>query len=175
MNFANQQMGKFVREKLPDPLTFYQSRGLVLQPGKEWRRTSCEFHMSRRTMFVNMKSGAFVCYGQCGAKGGSVLDYHMAINGISFYKAAKELGAIELNGQPYTGPKRPTRIPAHDLLQLAKKDLYMCATVISAVAQAIKTHPELESSIQPKINANDLQSFFKAAGQIVYVSEISNA
>lgn len=168
-------MGKFIREKLPDPLTFYQDRGLILQPGKKWRSTSCEFHNSKSTMRINMNSGGFTCMGQCGAKGGSVLDYYMAINGVDFYTAAKALGAIEDDGTPYTGPKRPSRIPAHDLLILASSDLYQCSMVVSTLLNAMVVNPEFEKTLEPKINITDLESFFEAAGRVIYVSEISNA
>jgi hypothetical protein len=175
MRWGNQKMGTFVKEKLPDPLSFYQGRGLVLQPGKEWRSTSCEFHISRTTMRINMNSGGFVCMAQCGAKGGSVVDYYMAINGVDFYTAAKALGAIEADGKPYKGPKRPLRIPTHDLLKLVPKELYICSTVVSALSNALIDNPELEEALAPKINFTDLQSFFEAAGKVIYVSEISNA
>lgn len=168
-------MGKFIREKLPDPLTFYQDRGLALQPGKEWRSTSCEFHNSRSTMRINMKSGAFACMAQCGAKGGSVVDYYMAINGVDFYTAAKALGAVEVDGKPYIGPKRQSRIPALELLRLASTDLYKCSMVVSALLHALTENPELEKALAPTITSNDLQSFFGAAGQVIYVAEISNA
>lgn len=168
-------MGKFIREKLPDPLTFYQDRGLVLQPGKEWRSTSCEFHNSRETMRVNMKSGAFICMAQCGAKGGSVVDYYMAINGVDFYTAAKALGAVEVDGKPYIGPKRPSRIPALELLKLASTDLYKCSLVVSALLHALTANRELEKALGLTITSNDLHCFFGAAGQVIYLSEISNA
>jgi len=175
MRWGNQKMGTFVKEKLPDPLSFYQGRGLVLQPGKEWRSTSCEFHNSRGTMRVNMKSGAFACMAQCGAKGGSFVVYYMDINGVDFYSAAKALGAIEVDGKPYIGPKRPSRIPALELLKLASTDLYKCSMVVSALLHVLAENPRLEKALAPTITANDLKSFFGAAGQVIYVSEISNA
>jgi hypothetical protein len=112
---------------------------------------------------------------QCGAKGGSVVDYFMAINGVDFFTAAKALGAIEVDGKPCMRPKRPSRIPAQDLLKLVSTDLYNCSMVVSALLHALTGKPEIEKALAPTITANDLKSFFGAAGQVIYVSEISNA
>ena len=164
-------MGKFVRENLPDPLSYFKARGLVLQPGKNWRRTSCEFHGGRRTMQVNIKTGAFKCMAECGAKGGDVLAYEMATKGCGFVEAAKFLNAFEEDGKPYRGPTRPKKIPALDLISLVRYEMYLSISVVSKIKKILIENTDLRDSLLGEISEDDLLRFFKSVNTLIYVWE----
>ena len=83
----------FDRTLLPDPPAFYEATGLRLDGRGKWRTTACAFHDGSDSMRVNLQTGAFVCMAGCGARGGDVLAYHMALHGGDEVLAAKGLGA----------------------------------------------------------------------------------
>ncbi|MBT9505508.1 CHC2 zinc finger domain-containing protein [Rhodoferax sp.] len=155
-------MGNFIKEQLPDPVSFYESVGLVLQPGKKWRTTRCEFHGSSDSMRVNSDSGAFVCMAGCGAKGGDVLAYHMASNGVGFVEAAKALGAYRDDGKPHQGSAKPSPVPARALLEVAALELTICTMVLADAMNGF-------------INDGDFDRFREATGRVIYISEVANA
>ena len=62
-------MGEFIKDRLPDPVPYYESEGLVLKGRGKWRPTECRFHGSRDSMRINTETGGFVCMAACGAKG----------------------------------------------------------------------------------------------------------
>jgi hypothetical protein len=155
-------MTRFNRANLPEPLSYYEAAGLRLQGRGTWRTTLCEFHGSRSTMRINILTGAFVCMAGCGAKGGDVVDYHRAAHGLGFIDAAKALGAWLDDGVAYTGPTRPTPIPARDLLQLAADELLICVMVLAdALAGRMKDH--------------DFDRLRVAVGRVIFVNEAANA
>jgi hypothetical protein len=164
-------MGKFIRENLPDPLSYYQGRGLVLLPGKEWRFTSCDFHGGRKTMRINVKSGAFKCMAECGAKGGDVIAYEMAIKGCSFVEAAKLLNAYKADGAAYVGPTRPRKIPAGDLISLVRFEMYVSIPFISKIKKILIENAELRDLLLSEINEDDFFRFFKSVSTLVYIWE----
>jgi hypothetical protein len=155
-------MAKFQKHNLPDPISYYESEGLKLDGYTVWRTTKCEFHGGRTTMRINTSNGAFICMAGCGARGGNVLDYHMAAHGMNFKDAAKALGALEDDGQPFTGRYRSSRISAHDLLRVVQIELYVCALVLS-------------DAVHNKMKEADLQRFIDAASFIIYVAEVYSA
>ena len=81
----------FDRNQLPHPEDYYRGCGLRLEGQGKWRTTCCSF-CEYHTMRVNVKSGAYACT-DCGASGGDVLAYHMALHGGDEVLAAKCLGA----------------------------------------------------------------------------------
>ncbi len=84
---------RFERERLPDPLGYFEAEGLRLLGRKAWRSTLCCFHKdSNPSLRVNVETGAYRCMA-CGAKGGDVLAFHRARHGLSFVQAARDLGA----------------------------------------------------------------------------------
>ena len=93
----------FDRERLPDPVTYFEERGLKLSGPRsaKWRTTSCIFHGGSDSMRINVASGAWVCMA-CDEKGGDVLAYEMAATGAEFVDAAKALGAWLDDGKPHT-------------------------------------------------------------------------
>jgi len=85
--------GRFQREALPDPLTYYSAAGLRLIGHGAWRSALCPFHEETRpSLRVRVETGAYRCMG-CGARGGDVLDFHRARHGLSFAQAARDLSA----------------------------------------------------------------------------------
>ncbi|MFY8042310.1 MAG: hypothetical protein ACOVOD_05230, partial [Rhodoferax sp.] len=70
-------MGEFVRDHLPDPVTYFEAEGLTLEGRGPWRTTECRFHGGSDSMRINTVSGSWVCMA-CNAKGGDVLAHCMA-------------------------------------------------------------------------------------------------
>jgi len=91
----------FDRDRLPDPVNYYEGQGLILKGPRstKWKTTRCELHGGGDSMRVNVATGAFRCM-NCGARGGDVLAYHMAESGLEFVEAAKALGAWIEDGKP---------------------------------------------------------------------------
>ena len=89
------------RNRLPDASHFYESVGLELKGPRQskWRTTNCEFHGGSDSMRVNITNGAFRCM-NCGARGGDVIAYQMAVSGVDFISAAKAIGAWIDDGTP---------------------------------------------------------------------------
>ncbi len=127
----------FDRTLLPDPATYFEGRGLNLTGPRSspWRTAPCAFHGSRKTMRINIVSGAFLCMAGCGARGGDVLAYEMAAKGIGFIDAAKAVGAWIDDGKP--APKRPTPLPARDALHLVNREVNLIAVAAGNVGRGI--------------------------------------
>jgi hypothetical protein len=154
-------MNKFIRENLPDPYHYYADvAGLKLDGKGTWLTGPCEFHGSRATMRVNKHTGGYVCMAACGARGGNVLDYHRAKHGMGFVEAAKALGAYIEDGKAYTGPTRPTAIPARDLLRSVADELQLCAFVLS-------------DALNGRFNDNDYDRYRAAASRVIYVAGLA--
>ncbi len=84
---------KFIKKNLPSPAKYYESQGLKLTGGGEWRNAICPFHDdSKPSMRVRIETGAFCCM-VCASKGGDVLAFHMMRYNLSFVAAAQALGA----------------------------------------------------------------------------------
>jgi hypothetical protein len=154
-------MGKFIRENLPDPVTYYPSQGVVLQGNGNWRTGPCTFHNGSDSMRVNTLTGAWVCMAGCGARGGDVLAYHMATHGMGFVEAAKAMGAFDGDGTDYKGRTRPTPIPPRALLQLAADELMVGAMVMADVLNGCLTDA-------------DFDRFRDAAGRVSYIAGVAN-
>ena len=82
----------FQRENLPEPVSYFESQGHVLNGPGKWKTTNCAFHGGSDSMRVNVHSGAWRCM-NCGESGGDVLAYEMKITGKEFVEAAKAIGA----------------------------------------------------------------------------------
>ena len=81
----------FVRDQLPDPTAYFESKGLTLVGRGKWRSTSCVFHGGTASTRVNLQSGGWICM-SCGVHGGDILAYEMLATGTEFVEAAKALG-----------------------------------------------------------------------------------
>jgi DNA primase len=86
----------FVRELLESPWSFYdREAGRLTRPNrKRWAMGNCRFHKSksRRSLSVNVDTGAWHCFG-CGAHGGDIVSFVMTRDGCDFRTACKTLGA----------------------------------------------------------------------------------
>lgn len=153
-------MGEFLKNQLPDAVSYYESEGLTLQAGRKWRTSRCDFHGGSDSLRINTESGAFICMAGCGARGGDVLAYHMAAHGLAFVDAAKALGAYREDGQSNCQSK-PLPVPARALLEVAGFELTVC---VVALADALKG----------RISDQDLDRFRLAAARVIYIAEVAN-
>lgn len=124
----------FDRERLPEPLGYFEAQGLQLRERKgRWRTTRCDFHGGGDSLRVNTQTGAFVCM-SCGARGGDVLAFQMAAHGQSFIEAAKALGCWADDGKPQQH-RRPKALPAHEALQLIDREANFVAITVASLAR----------------------------------------
>lgn len=126
-----------IRESLPEPQAYYESQDLVLTGKGAWRTTRCEFHGGSDSMRVNLRSGGFCCMAGCGARGGDVLAYHMAAQGLGFVEAAKNLHAWADDASDMGARTRcrPAGLPARDALALLRADALVVAVAAGNLAQ----------------------------------------
>jgi DNA primase len=95
-NFTQKSKGKFVRQLLPNSITYYEKQSINLKGGGAWRDAICPFHPDNKpSLRINVEKGAYRCM-VCGAHGGDVLAFHMHKHGLNFVEACKELGAWRL-------------------------------------------------------------------------------
>jgi hypothetical protein len=95
MKYANPTRDKFPfkRNLLPRPAEYFKSQGLRVTGSGEWKDALCPFHPDTHpSLRVRLDNGAFRCM-VCHKRGGDVLAFHMQRHGLSFIKAAKQLGA----------------------------------------------------------------------------------
>jgi len=130
-------MGEFLKDRLPDPVTYYEAEGLALQGRGKWRTTACNFHGGSDSLRINTETGGFVCMAACGAKGGDVLAYHMAEHGLDFISAAKALGAWDDNGKP-DKPHRPKPLPASHAIQALTFEATLAALCAGNIAHGVQ-------------------------------------
>ena len=150
----------FERERLPDPVSYFESQGLIFQESgpAPWRTTECRFHGGSDSMRIKVSTGAFVCMA-CGARGGDVLAYERAVYGIGFFEAAKRLGAW-VGGDAPARHIKPTSLSARDaLLMLADE-----ATLIALEGTRIGNGVELVAA--------DLERVRTAAARINHIRGI---
>jgi hypothetical protein len=132
----------FDRERLPDPIAYYQGQGLTLMGSHQaaWRTTQCQFHSGSDSLRIKVSTGAFVCMA-CGARGGDVLAYEMAMNGVGFIEAAKQLGAW-VGGDAPKRHIRPTALSARDAISALADEATLIGIEGSRIARGIKPSPE---------------------------------
>ena len=149
----------FDRTRLPDPLSYYEAHGLEFRERKgKWRTTRCEFHNGTDSMRVNSDSGAFVCMAGCGARGGDVLAYHMAAQGLGFVEAAKALGCWIEDGS--TSPVKPAPFSPRQALEVLASEANLIAIAAGNIANGIA------------LNEQDHQRVMQAAGRILKIQEV---
>ena len=84
---------KFRKEKLPNPLEYFEKNDIKILGRGEWRTALCPFHADTKpSLSVKIANGAFRCFA-CGAKGGDILAFHQMRFGMSFKDACKSLKA----------------------------------------------------------------------------------
>ena len=150
----------FDRNLLPDPVGYYEAHGLKLTGPSQakWKTTECRFHGGSDSMRVNTQSGAFCCMAGCGARGGDVLAYEMAISGLEFIEAAKALGCWVDNGKPQP-VHRPTPLPPRAALQVLAFESNLVAVAAGNVAHG-----------RP-LTSHDRERVMVAAGRISRLAE----
>lgn len=128
-------MGEFVRDRLPDPASYFEGEALQLKGPGKWKTTRCEFHDGSDSMRINTATGAWVCMA-CGEKGGDVLAYHVKRNGLDFIEAAKALGAWQDDGRPTPAPK-PTPLSARAAMQVLSFESTLTAIAAGNIANGV--------------------------------------
>ena len=151
-------MVSFIRDKLPDPVTYFENQGLKLKgpSSSKWKTTSCVFHGGHDSMRVNVQTGAFKCM-NCQEKGGDVLAYQMLSTGTEFIDAAKALNAWTDDGK--RSDHKPSPISARMMLEVVAFEVQVAALI---AADMVARRPMTE------VNKDRL---FVAAGRINLVSE----
>lgn len=125
----------YVRDQLPDPCSYFEAQGLKLTKRGKWRTTQCRFHSGSDSMRINTETGAWVCM-SCGAKGGDVLAYEMAANGVDFVTAAQALGAWVDDGKS-ENRKKPTALPPRAALEVLDFEATLVAVAAGNLAKGI--------------------------------------
>ena len=148
----------FLRENLPDPVSYFEAQGLTLQRGGKWRTTRCDFHDGSDSMRVNTSNGAWVCM-SCNAKGGDVLAYHMAANGTDFIAAAKELGAWHDDGSVPRN-HRPKALPAGQAIAVLAFEATLTAVAAANLARGVI------------LTEKDRARLLVASGRIQHIAEV---
>ncbi len=49
----------FDRERMPDPVSYFEGEGLKLSGPGKWKTTGCTFHGGSDSMRINVASGAW--------------------------------------------------------------------------------------------------------------------
>ena len=129
-------MGDFLRERLPDPLTYFLGQGLQLTAKGKWRTTRCEFHGGSDSMRINTVTGAWICMA-CGVKGGDILAFQMQLHNMEFVDAAKALGAWVDDGKPLQHQK-PAPLPPRAALQVLAFEANLAAVAAGNVANGVR-------------------------------------
>ena len=150
----------FDRNLLPDPASYYEAQGLRLTGPRsaKWRTTACAFHGGSDSMRVNLRTGGFCCM-NCGARGGDVLAYEMAITGADFPTAARALGALIDDGKPDPN-RRPAPFPPRDAIQVLRSESLLIAIAGANVAHGIQ------------LTDDDRHRVLIAANRIQHITEV---
>jgi hypothetical protein len=146
----------FDRDRLPEPVGYFEGEGLRLQGRGKWRTTACPFHGGSDSLRINVDSGAWVCM-SCGKKGGDVLAFAMQRSGLDFVQAAKALNAWVDDGTP--APARPRAFSASDALSVLSSDLHLCCIVLSGARRG-----DLPTDA-------DWRAFLGACGRCIAIAE----
>lgn len=127
----------FDRTLLPDPVTYFESQGLILKGPRsaKWKTTACNFHGGSDSMRVNVATGAWVCM-SCGEKGGDVLAYEIKDGGVEFMDAAKALGCWVDDGRPPIATK-PTPLSPRLALSVLAFESTLAAVAAGNVANGV--------------------------------------
>lgn len=138
-------MGKFVRERLPEPMDYYIGQELKLVGPGTWKTTRCEFHEGSDSMRINTGTGAWVCM-SCGVKGGDVLAYQMKRHGQEFIDAARALGAWDDEGES-RGPYKPKPLSAHAALQVLAFEATLTFVAAANISKGVELTEEDRSRL----------------------------
>ena len=146
-------MGEFIRDRLPDPVSYFDAEDVRLVGPGRWKTGPCHLHGGSDSLRVNTASGGLCCM-SCGAKGGDVLAFHMQRHGLPFVDAARALGVYVDGTSPNSTPGKPATLPARDAMQLAAFELQLAMVVIS----------DIKAGLIP--SDTDWQRFLISAGRV---------
>ena len=150
----------FDRDRLPEPLGYFEAQGLTFRERKgKWRTTRCDFHGGSDSLRVNVSTGAWCCMA-CNAHGGDVLAYEMAAHGLTFVEAAKALGCW-VDGGESKQHRRPKALPAHEALELIERE----ANLVAIEAARLANGHAITNDIKTRL--------LQAAGTINHVLELA--
>jgi len=149
----------FEREKLPDPVSYYESQGLIFQGSglAPWRTTECRFHGGSDSMRINVRTGAFVCMA-CGAKGGDVLSHLMLSKGMEFVDAAKALGSWTGSDSLHI-QRKPAGLSPRAAMQVMSFEALIAAVAAANIARGVV------------LNKRDLERLLLASNRITKLVE----
>lgn len=125
------------RNLLPEPASYYEAQGLRLRGPRsaKWRTTACVFHDGSDSMRVNLHTGGFCCM-NCGARGGDVLAYEMALHGLEFVEAARRLGAwVEDGRTPPSASLKPAPLSPRAALEVLGFESLLVAVAADTLAK----------------------------------------
>lgn len=125
----------FDRTRLPEPASYYEAQGLRLTGPRsaKWMTAACPFHGGSDSLRVNLRSGGFCCM-NCGARGGDVLAYEMALHGLEFVEAARQLGAWVEDGKTPVNP-RPAPLSPRAALEVLGFEALLVAVAADMLAK----------------------------------------
>lgn len=151
-------MGEFLRDRLPDPVSYFESQGLRLVGRGPWRTAKCDFHDGSDSLRIKVSNGAWVCMA-CQAKGGDLLAYHRAAHGLDFITAAKQLGAWQEDGKA-NKTQRPKSVSAADAIQILAVESNLAAVAAGNLSHGVT------------LDDVDRRRLCVAARRIKHISEI---
>lgn len=129
-------MGEFLRDRLPEPISYFKLEGLPLKGRGKWRTTRCDFHDGSDSMRVNTENGAWVCM-NCGEKGGDVLAYRMRRHNLGFVEAARMLGAYADDDKPHRGPEKAAALLPRDAMAVIALEHLVQVVVIADIRKGL--------------------------------------
>lgn len=130
-------MGEFIRDRVPDWLTYAGMHGIKVEGQGSWRSILCDFHDDKHaSLRINTKSGGWCCM-SCSASGGDTLSHYMQMTGLDFVAAAEMLGAWDGDANA-SRPLKARRLPARDALELIESDLMIASLVLSQMLKGIQ-------------------------------------
>jgi hypothetical protein len=145
-----------LRDRLPSAVEYFATAGLRLVGNGKWRTSECRLHGGSDSLRVNTESGGWVCMA-CGVSGGDMLGLHMALQGLDFVSAARDLGAWTDDGRP--APHKAATISPRDALTVLHGDLTLVTVIVSDVRRGVLP------------TEADWSAFLAAASRVIGIAE----
>lgn len=146
------------RDRLPDPLSYFEGQGLKLSSVGKWRTAACPFHGGSDSLRINTESGGWCCMA-CDEKGGDVLQFHMDLHGMDFVEAAKALGSWEDSPHSPRYELKPLPFRPRDALEVLREEAVLTAVAAGNIANGVQLTDE------------DRQRLLQAAQRVQFIVE----